>query len=89
MLQGCAAQVRIGSLQLMRILCQAQVACFGILILLQIEICLHLICIVIEILVNFMLTSCVILAHSHLLALVSGIVLILKRWIYPDLVVQN
>jgi len=73
----------------MGILCQTQVACFGILQLLRIEIGLHLICIVIKILVDLMLTSCVILTHPHLVALVSHIVLILERWIYPDLVVQH
>ena len=78
----------------MSILCQTQVACFGVLQLLRVETCLHLICIVIEILVDFMLASCVVLAHSHLVALVSrtlmrDIVLILERWVYPDLVVQN
>jgi hypothetical protein len=36
-----------------------------------------------------MLAGCVVLAHSHLVALVSDIVLILEPWIYPDLIVQN
>jgi hypothetical protein len=89
MLQGCTAQVLIGGLQLMGILCQTQVACFGVLHLLCIEVCLHLIGIVIKILIDLMLTSCIVLAHSHLVALVSNILLVLKRWVDPDLIVQD
>ena len=91
-LERSAAQIGRVLLVLVRILLgETQVAALGVIHLLHVEVGLSLISVIVEVLVDLLLSGGVVVADAQFLPLVAAaaILLVLKLWVDTDLVAEN